>query len=89
MNHHKCLIVAIVMILLSMTIGSSFSVKNQVGISSLPAKKELNYSIGGSGPQEEWNHTFGGVSLDIGTGVKPVVGGGYIIAGTKDAYGIL
>jgi hypothetical protein len=75
------------MILLSMTIGSCFSVTDQAGISSLPAKKKLNYSIGGSGPQQEWNHTFGGVSLDIGTGVKPVAGGGYIIAGTKDLTG--
>ena len=87
MNQHKCLIIAIVWVLSSMTIGTCFSVTDQTGAPNLLMKNEMNRTIRSSGPQEEWNQTFGGLRWDIGTSVKPVIGGGYIIAGTKNALG--
>ncbi len=87
MNQHKCFIIAIVWILSSMTIGMCFSVTDQTGAPNLLMKNEMNLTIGSSGPQEEWNQTFGGLRMDIGTSVKPVIEGVYIIAGTKNALG--
>ena len=43
--------------------------------------KDINLS----GPQEEWNITFGGTMFDVGLSVKPTVDGGYIIGGVRDA----
>jgi len=62
MNHHKCLIMTIIMILSSITIGFGSSITDQAGAQSLQMKKEMNLPIGGSGPQEEWNKTFGGIN---------------------------
>jgi len=76
MNHHKCLIVVIIVILLSMTIGSCFSINKSSRNIKYPCEKRIELFHRWLWSQEEWNHTFGGVSLDIGTGVKPVAGGG-------------
>jgi len=87
MNHHKCLIIAIVMMLSSMTIGTCFSLTDQAGVSNLLAKKEMKYIIRGSGPQEEWNKTYGGNKWDECSAVEVTIDGGYIFAGTKNANG--
>ncbi len=87
MNHYKSLIIAIALVLSSMTIGTCLSTADNNGTSNVMFRKEMNQSINVVGPQEEWNKTFGTVRWDIGTGVKPVDGGGYIIVGTKDALG--
>jgi len=87
MNHNKCFIIVFIMVLSSMLIGICISDTDLIGASNLLEKKEMNLPTGYIGPQEEWNKTFGGLQWDIGTGVKLVVGGGYIIVGTKDALG--
>jgi len=87
MNHHKCFFMTIVMVLSAMTTGTYFSAADSNGTSNIEIRKEINLTIEGSGPQEEWNVTFGGVRWDISTSVKPIVGGGYILTGTKDALG--
>ncbi len=43
-----------------MTIGTCFSVTDQTGAPKLLMKNEMNLTIDSSGPQEEWNQTFGG-----------------------------
>jgi len=86
MNKHTCFIIALVMILSSLTIDICCSIRDQSGTASLLTKK-MNLLISSSGPEEEWNKTFGTPRWDIGTGVRPVVGGGYILTGTKDAVG--
>ena len=87
MIQHKCLIIAIVMMLSSMTIGTCFSVTDQAGVTNLPTKKEMNYLISGSDPQEEWNKTYGGNKWDECSAVEVTIDGGYIFAGTKNANG--
>ena len=62
MNHLKCFIISIVMVLSSMTIGICSSIIDQAGALSLLTKKEMNLPIGGTGPEIEWNKTFGGIN---------------------------
>jgi len=40
-----------------------------------------------SNGNEEWNSTFGGISVDWGYSILKLVDGGYIIAGYTDSYG--
>jgi hypothetical protein len=86
MNKLTCFIIVLVMILSSLSIDICSSIGDQSGASNLLTKK-MNLLIGCSSPEEEWNKTFGTPRWDIGTGAKSVVGGGYIITGTKDAVG--
>jgi hypothetical protein len=87
MIQHKCLSIAILMIVSSMTISICSSDADQTGALSLLTKKEMNLTIGDSGPQEEWNRTYGGNKWDECSAVEVTVDGGYIFAGTKNANG--
>ena len=55
------------------------------GTSSLLTKKNMNLLIGGSGPQEEWNVTFGGDKYDVFFTVRETTDGGFITVGGRDA----
>jgi len=87
MNHHKCLIIAIIMVLSSLTIGICSSVKDEAAVPSLLAKKEINLPISESDCQVECNITFGSVRWNQAAGLKLVSDGGYLLDKTKDVIG--
>jgi len=85
MIQHKCLTIAMIMILSSMITGICSSTDDIDGAISLQTKKEMYPSISGYGPWEEWNKTFGGDKLDYLIGVRQTVDEGFVCAGVKDA----
>ncbi len=58
---------------------------HQTGAPNLLMKNEINLTIGSSGPQEEWNKTYGGTKWDECSAVELITEGGYIFAGTINA----
>ena len=48
-------------------------------------RKEINLTIRSSGPQEEWNVTFGGDKYDVFFSVQETTDGGFIALGGRDA----
>jgi hypothetical protein len=87
MNQYKCLIIAILMVVSSMTISICSCEADVTDAQSLQIKKEINSSIIISGPQEEWNKTYGGTKWDECSAVELTAEGGYIFAGTINANG--
>ena len=87
MNHHKCLIIAIIVILSSMTIEVCISRSDQIGVQNLQTKTEMNLPIDESGPQEEWNKTYGGVAAEEGWMVQQTNDGGFILIGYTVSFG--
>ena len=85
MNQHKCLIVAMIMILSSIITGICSSAADIDGAISLQSKKGMYQTIGSYGPREEWNKTFGGDKFDYLIGVRQTVDEGFVCAGVKDA----
>ena len=85
MNYHKCLIISIIIVLSSLTLGVGSSITDQEGVQNLQMKQEMNRSIYISVPFEEWNKTFGGDKLDYLIGVRQTVDEGFICAGVRDA----
>jgi len=87
MNQYKCLIIAILIVAALMTISSCSCITDITEAQSLQMKKEINSSIIISGPQEEWNKTYGGTKWDECSAVELTAEGGYIFAGTINANG--
>ena len=62
MNHHKCLTITMIMILLSMTTGICSSTVDKDEALSFLMKKDMNLPINGPELDQEWNKTFGGIN---------------------------
>ncbi len=87
MKYQKCVFIALVMVVSSMSIGIASSERGNVGTSNLLKTKDMNLLVKSSGPQEEWNVTFGGDKYDVFFTVKETSDGGFIAFGGRDATG--
>ncbi|UCD13331.1 MAG: PQQ-like beta-propeller repeat protein [Thermoplasmatales archaeon] len=56
-------------------------------VSDASSNFEWHRTFLGGGPQEEWNKTFGGSSVDWGWSVQQTADGGYILTGETGSYG--
>ena len=87
MNQYKCLIIAILLVVSSMTISICSCEADITEVQYLQMKKEIDSSIVVSSPQEQWNKTYGGNKWDECSAVELTAEGGYIFAGTINANG--
>jgi len=76
---------AIVLVGMLLIVGYGNTVFGKEESQSLLMKKEMYLPIEDSGPQEEWNVTFGGNNYDVFFTVQETSDGGFIALGGRDA----